>query len=81
MEPEKTMPKQTIPEQAATEEQLSSLSLSPDAQNALEEATKRRSEIDARSAAIRVKPERLGRGGEEPTRYGDWEVKGLTSDF
>ena len=22
-----------------------------------------------------------GRGGEEPTRYGDWEVKGLASDF
>ena len=22
-----------------------------------------------------------GRGGLEPTRYGDWEVKGLASDF
>ena len=22
-----------------------------------------------------------GRGGLEPTRYGDWEVKGITSDF
>ena len=22
-----------------------------------------------------------GRGGKEPGRYGDWEVKGLTSDF
>ena len=26
-------------------------------------------------------PEIDGRGGEEPTRYGDWEVKGLASDF
>ena len=22
-----------------------------------------------------------GRGGLDPTRYGDWEVNGLTSDF
>ena len=22
-----------------------------------------------------------GRGGLEPTRYGDWEVKGIISDF
>ena len=22
-----------------------------------------------------------GRGGLEPTRYGDWEIKGITSDF
>lgn len=22
-----------------------------------------------------------GRGGKEPTRFGDWEVKGLASDF
>ena len=22
-----------------------------------------------------------GRGGNEPVRYGDWEVKGLASDF
>ena len=22
-----------------------------------------------------------GQEGPEPTRYGDWEVKGLTSDF
>jgi hypothetical protein len=26
-------------------------------------------------------PERNGRGGLEPVRYGDWEVKGLASDF
>jgi hypothetical protein len=26
-------------------------------------------------------PEVGGRGGPEPTRYGDWEVKGICSDF
>ncbi|TXM92389.1 DUF1674 domain-containing protein, partial [Methylobacterium sp. WL103] len=26
-------------------------------------------------------PERLGRGGLEPVRYDDWEVKGLAVDF
>jgi hypothetical protein len=26
-------------------------------------------------------PEAGGRGGPEPGRYGDWEVKGIASDF
>jgi hypothetical protein len=26
-------------------------------------------------------PEVGGRNGPEPTRYGDWEVKGICSDF
>jgi hypothetical protein len=26
-------------------------------------------------------PEIGGRDGPEPTRYGDWEVKGICSDF
>ncbi len=26
-------------------------------------------------------PETGGRDGPEPTRYGDWEVKGICSDF
>lgn len=54
-------------------------SLSQAAKRALEEADKRRAEIDARAA--RLKSEVDGRGGLEPTRYEDWEVKGLTSDF
>ena len=43
-----------------------------------------RREAEARRAAAAVPdrpPEIDGRGGEEPTRYGDWEVKGLASDF
>ena len=53
--------------------------LSPAAQRALEEAAARRQLIDARAAA--APPEKGGRGGLEPNRYGDWEIKGLTADF
>ncbi|GJD33185.1 DUF1674 domain-containing protein [Methylobacterium aerolatum] len=55
--------------------------LSPAAERALAEAAERRAAIDARAAAIRAKPERQGRGGLEPVRYEDWEVKGLAVDF
>ncbi|HEX5845193.1 MAG TPA: DUF1674 domain-containing protein, partial [Rhodoplanes sp.] len=51
---------------------------SPAAERALAEAAARRSEID-RTAE---RPAELnGRGGLEPVRYGDWEIKGLASDF
>ena len=53
--------------------------LSPAAQRALEEAEARRRAIDARTAF--APHEKGGRGGLEPVRYGDWEIKGLTSDF
>ena len=53
--------------------------LSPAAERALAEAAQRRAEID-RKAADRPK-EAGGPPGPEPTRYGDWEKKGLTSDF
>jgi len=53
--------------------------LSPAAKRALAEAKARRREIDAR--ASQVPTEKGGRGGLEPGRYGDWEIKGLTSDF
>jgi hypothetical protein len=55
--------------------------LSPAAQRALEEAAQRRQEIDARAAEIAKQKEHQGRGGLEPVRYDDWEVKGLASDF
>ena len=55
--------------------------LSPAAERALAEAAERRAAIDARAAAIRAAPERMGRGGLEPVRYHDWEVKGLAVDF
>ena len=50
--------------------------LPPTAQRALKEA-------EARRAEVKPTPPREfnGRGGLDPARYGDWEVKGLTSDF
>ena len=53
--------------------------LSPEAQRALAEAEARRAEID-RNAKARPK-EINGRNGPEPTRYGDWEVRGIATDF
>ncbi len=52
---------------------------SPAAERALAEAAARRAAND-RPAPDRPK-ELRGRDGPEPTRYGDWEIKGLTSDF
>ena len=49
------------------------------AKRALAEAQARRAAIDARAGSL---PKELGgRDGPEPVRYGDWEKKGLTSDF
>jgi hypothetical protein len=53
--------------------------LTPAAQRALTEAQARRADID-RLAKERPK-ELNGRRGPEPVRYGDWEVKGIASDF
>lgn len=56
-------------------------SLSPAAQRALAEAVERRAAVDARAAEIAARKEMQGRGGLEPVRYEDWEVKGLAVDF
>ncbi len=53
--------------------------LPPAARRALAEAEARR-----QAAAANVKPapkELQGPKGPEPTRYGDWENKGIASDF
>jgi hypothetical protein len=53
--------------------------LVPAAKRALAEAQARRAEIDRRS---KEQPRELhGRKGPDPARYGDWEVKGIASDF
>jgi hypothetical protein len=52
--------------------------MSEAARRALAEAEARRAEIDA---ATRRPREILGRSGPEPVRYGDWENKGIASDF
>ena len=53
--------------------------LSPAAQRARAEAEARRRAIDAEMA--KRPAESGGRGGLDPIRYGDWEIRGLTSDF
>ena len=53
--------------------------LAPAAQRALAEAEARR---QAAAAEAKPRPRELqGPKGPEPTRYGDWESKGIASDF
>jgi hypothetical protein len=53
--------------------------LSPAAQRALAEAEARR--LAAEANAKPAPKEFQGPKGPEPTRYGDWENKGIASDF
>jgi len=57
--------------------------LPPAAQRALAEAAARRAEFDRLAAeAAKNRPREFnGPKGPEPTRYGDWESKGIASDF
>lgn len=52
--------------------------LSDAAHRALEEAAARHA---ADAAALQVSTERGGPKGLEPTRFGDWERKGVAVDF
>jgi len=54
--------------------------LTPEARRALAEAAARRAAAGA-ARATNVPKEIDGPDGPEPTRYGDWERKGLASDF
>lgn len=67
----------TTPEERPVEAEPKNLT--PAAKRALAEAEARRNAIDAATAM--APKEKGGRGGLEPGRYGDWEIKGLTSDF
>jgi hypothetical protein len=49
------------------------------ATRALTEAAARRAAKAATDASR--PPEKDGRGGLDPVRYGDWEIRGLVSDF
>jgi hypothetical protein len=51
--------------------------LTPEARRALEEAEARH----AAAAAAERSPEQGGPKGPEPTRFGDWERKGIAVDF
>jgi hypothetical protein len=78
MPTEQTSPK--APGKAAAENQAPpKRPLSPAAERALTEAAARRAERNGKTAD---QPREIqGRDGPDPTRYGDWEIKGLTSDF
>ena len=66
-------PKTTAPMAVSPRREISAT-----ARRALDEAAERRRL--ATEAAARPK-EIDGRGGAEPVRFGDWEVKGLAVDF
>lgn len=62
----------SVPENAAPGKALSSA-----ARRALEEAAARRKAEEAKPMARELS----GPKGPEPTRFGDWERKGIVSDF
>jgi hypothetical protein len=55
--------------------------LPPAARRALEEAAARRAAIADPGQAAALPTEKGGRDGPEPTRFGDWEKKGVAVDF
>ena len=56
--------------------------LTPEAKRALAEAEERRRANAAQAIdPASLPPERNGRDGPEPIRYGDWEKNGIISDF
>jgi hypothetical protein len=60
----------------ATPEQIAAR-IAEAAERATAEADARR----AKEARVELPPELGGPKGPEPTRYGDWERKGIVSDF
>lgn len=76
--PEACDPQDSAAETAAIPGAAPGKTLSPEAVRALMEAEARRQAAPAQD----LPPEINGRReGEEPTRYGDWEKKGLAVDF
>lgn len=67
------------PETDRTDPAAAPADLPPAARRALEEAEARRRAAEARARDL--PPELGGPKGLEPTRYGDWEAKGLAIDF
>jgi hypothetical protein len=53
--------------------------LPPAAERALAEAAARRAEHERNAA--KASKEINGPAGPDPTRYGDWEINGIASDF
>jgi hypothetical protein len=72
-------PAEPVATQGAGSEAPEKRPLTPAAERALAEAAARRTERDRQSSE--QPKEAGGRDGPEPTRYGDWEINGLASDF
>lgn len=70
-------PPNTPPEKPETPPKI----LSEAAKRALAEAAERRAKAEAEAKAKALPREEGGPSGPEPTRYGDWERKGIASDF
>jgi hypothetical protein len=75
-------PPLSTPADAASERPANRRPLPDAAIRALAEAAARRVERRNKKAGTSQAANEIdGRGGLDPTRYGDWEVNGLTSDF
>ncbi len=55
--------------------------LSAAARRALAEAEARRATLDEKARILAQSTELRGRGGLDPVRYDDWDVKGIAVDF
>jgi hypothetical protein len=55
--------------------------LTPAAMRALAEAEQRRKDQAEKERLLANDREYAGRGGKDPVRYNDWEIKGIASDF
>jgi hypothetical protein len=71
------MKEKETPDPGAAGKPASPRKLTPEAERALAEAAERRKAREEASPPKEID----GRSGPEPTRYGDWEVKGIASDF
>jgi len=68
-----------VPDASAPDQNAPKPPRAPAAERALAEAAARRAQRER--ASSRPPEEIAGRGGLDPARYGDWEVKGVASDF
>lgn len=73
---EKTHPQHGAPDGAVAAADVVSARIAAAAARALAEAAERR-----KAPVSALPPEKGGRPGPEPTRYGDWEKKGMICDF
>jgi hypothetical protein len=79
--PSKTATPAPEPALEAVPKEVPKKVLSPAAQRALAEAEARRAAAAAEAKTVAHAKEFQGPDGPEPTRFGDWERKGIASDF